>query len=294
MVEEVRIRAALIRMGVTDILTWARQHSTLSLVDLTELLDAGVAPVDVERFMADQARDSGRYDELVRMEAVRRLNERFPRGIRQTQSLQFEAASGWSAWAWLFEPSRRQLARETWYELVEALKGPDWCPASGDDELVLDVFKGRSFEPSEAARKLAKAVRRMEQLVESRAAANLRSAPRGYGWLYGLYSVDGQVNNGGFLQYYTNCGGTPTSYAVEGFRAIEDETLASIVEESLAAAFHFARELIAKEIVCPTVVGNPRTFDELDEAYYRNNEHKAGGWLEAAMGRLVIERPAEF
>lgn len=301
---ETKIQAALSRIGDTDILTWARQYPTVSLVDLGKMLNAGVPRIDVQRFMADEAQRAGRYDDFVRTEAIRLLNEYFAGGIGGTKSEQYAIATGGTFWSRLFEPSKHQLASETWDELIQALKNrPDWCPTSPDDESVLRVFQGRSFAPSEGARKLAEAVRRMEEerlrgnrlfFSESRAAKNFRKAPRGYGWLYGLYSVDGQVNNGGFLQYYENMGGVPTPFAIEGFRAIGREHLASIVEESLASAFRFFPELLSKNIAPPTFAGSPRSLDELDATYYEANKREERCWLDLAMAKLVIERASEF
>jgi hypothetical protein len=303
---EQRIRAALDRIGETDILTWARRNPTVSLVDLTTMLNAAVAPVSVEEFMADQARRDGRYNDFARTEAIRQLNEYFPGGIGQTKSERYAIASGRSFWSGLFEPSKRQLARETWDELVRALKDrPDWCPSSPDDETVLRIFEDRSFAPSEGARRLADVIRRMEEIrmqgmqdsqpfSESRAAKNFGKAPRGYGWLYGLYALDGQVNNGGFLQYYTNTGGVPTPFAIEAFHALGHASFASIVEESLVSAFQSVPELMSKDVPVPTQGSDPRSLAELDETYYETERREEAYWLELAMARLVLERASEF
>jgi hypothetical protein len=119
---EERIRQALAQLGEGNVLDWARKHATRSLVELSAVLAAGVAPIDLERFMADCARDSGRFDEFVRDQAVRRLNENFPNGFGNSNKQQYGLAAGWAMWAGLFEPSHQHLAKDTWDRLGKTLR----------------------------------------------------------------------------------------------------------------------------------------------------------------------------
>lgn len=302
---EQKIQAALSRICATNVLQWAREHATVSLVDLNKMVDAGVAPIDLEHFMAEVARQTGEYDLFVRTEAVRRLNEYFPEGFRQSQRQQYGLASGWAMWASLFEPLHKRLARETWRSLEDTLRdNPDWRPLSPDDELVLRAFQGRSFAPTDGAKKLAAAVRRMNReagrnnrpFTHAQATRNLSTMPRGYRWLYGLYAVDGEVCNGGFEQYYGNTGGWPTAVAIDAFHEIGADGTAQIVEESLASALLYYPEMIAEEIEVRKNLNMlaPRPFNELDAAYYASQESDEPEWLEVAMTELVLTHPSEF
>jgi hypothetical protein len=187
---EQRIQSALRRLGIDDVLEWARQHATVSLVDLNEMLNAGVAPVELECFMADAASKTGRYDQFVRTEAVRRLNEYFPQGFGKSDKQQFGLASAWAMWSSLFEPMHKRSARAAWDVIKSTMRGyPHWCPSSPEDELIAEAFRGRSFAPTEGAKKLTAAVRRMEReagrdnrpFTHAKAARNLRHVKRGYG-----------------------------------------------------------------------------------------------------------------
>jgi hypothetical protein len=277
----------------------------VSLVDLNKMLDAGVPPIDLERFMGDVARQTGRYDQFVRTEAVRRLNEYFSQGFGKSERQQYGLASGWAMWACLFEPLHKRSAREAWDLIESAMRhNPHWCPSSPDDELIVGAFRGRSFAPTGGAEKLAAAVRRMEKEIgrdntpfrHTKAARNLRRVPRGYGWLYGLYAVDGQVCNGGFVQYYENTGGWPTAFAAEAFREIGHVALADIVEESLMSAMLYHPDVIADGIDTPEhqKSSSPRWLEELDAAYYAAKKSGEPEWLEIAITELLLTRGADF
>ena len=78
---EERIKLALAAHGEDDILIWAAAQPTLSLAELNTLLDAGIAPFILERFMAEAARTSDRYDEFLRAQLVRYLNRQSPMAL---------------------------------------------------------------------------------------------------------------------------------------------------------------------------------------------------------------------
>jgi hypothetical protein len=301
---EDKIRSALSQIGQQDVLKWAAEHPTLSLVDLNRLLGAGVAPVALENYMREVALDAGTFNEFVQMEAVRRLNEHLPNGLQYAKNPDFGFASGWAMWASLFEASHRNTAMQVWRSLSDTLRNhPEWCPRDMSDPLVQSAFAGCSFQPSEGATKLAAAVRRMEGEMErdnqpyslARALSNLRRLPPGYGYLHGLYVVDGQVCNGGFLQLYENEYGPSVPLAVDGFRAVGREDLAVLVEESLLYAQKKYARLINRVILSFRLAAKqqtPRPFEQLDEEYYRLTREP--DWMEIAMTNLVVSRPDLF
>jgi hypothetical protein len=108
--EELRIRTALARADISDVLNWARRNCRKPLVVLNRELDANVAPVDLERFMRKVAADSRTFDDFVRVEAVRRLNEYFPQGVAASDRQDYGFAAGWAMWASLFGPSAKKSA----------------------------------------------------------------------------------------------------------------------------------------------------------------------------------------
>jgi hypothetical protein len=300
-----KISVALRRLGDPDGLDWSRRYATRPLVELNTMLAAGVAPVHLQSFIADRARASGRYDEFLRIEAVRLLNEYFPEGFSKSDNQQYGLASSWVMWSGIVEPSHEELARDVWNLVTKTLReNSEWCPQRPDDELLLAAFAGRSFAPTEGSKRLAAALRRMEQEAalgnlpysDHRAVANLQCLPAGYGWLYGLYSVDGQVCNGGFEQYYDNTGGAAACLAMAGYRMIGRQDFAAIVAESLA----HAQTLPEFRARLPNCEGIPlkslpaRPFEELDEAYYTLKRAEKSNWLEAAIIDLVLAHTEAF
>ncbi|MFZ5817882.1 MAG: DMP19 family protein [Bacillota bacterium] len=275
-----KIRAALERIGEQDVLAWARRNATQSLFALNQALGAGVAPVELQRFMAEVARETGRYDQLMRTEAVRNLNQFFPEGYGRSKNQDFGLATAWSMWASLVGAAHKSQARQVWDRLEQtAAQHPDWVPRSPDDPLIAAAFAGSSFEPTAGERRLAEVERRVWQEAErenhpfsvERALANLGRLPPGYGYIYSLYILDGEVCNGGFRQLYDNGYGPAVPLAAEALRTIGREDLALLVEESARHA---------------------RPLDELDQAYYDRTRER--GWLEIALTDLVLARPDLF
>jgi hypothetical protein len=99
MSKEAQIRATLESRGIDDVLIWARERASVPLSELNAKLGAGVAPIDLENFMASVAREKGSYDDFVRVEACRSLNRYFPQGIGASKDPKFGASSGWAIWA---------------------------------------------------------------------------------------------------------------------------------------------------------------------------------------------------
>lgn len=240
-----RIRVALERSGSTDVLAWADAKATLPLVELTKELGVDGTPVDLKNYMIEAARASDRFDRFVGVEAVRLLNEYFPQGFAARSDPQFGLGLVSVLWTGLFEPFHRGMAEQVWNRLSEAMKShPEWCPQSADDPLLLAAFAGFSFHPTEGMKRLDEVMHRMEAEVArgnrpystSRAVQNLRSLPKGYGFVYSLYAVDGEVCNGGFVQLYENGYGPCVPLAIEAFRALGHEEAAALVEESLLYA----------------------------------------------------------
>lgn len=209
-------------------------------------------------------------------------------------------AAGWSFWASLFEPSQEDRARETWERLMHLMKSnPQWCPKSPDDPLVLSAFGTVGFEPSREKLSFDKAVEFMERVArkgnrrwsDSKAVENLSRVKPGYGLLYGLLSLDGQVCNGGFEQFYENTSGVPAPLAINGFRAIGRDDLAAIVGESIQRAVIEYPELAAELARQSTDKSRRvRQFGKLDQAYYKLSNAEKPGWLESAMMELVASR----
>src|SRR5690349_2798880 len=111
---EMRIRTALAKTGVDDVLEWAKANCTSPLVALNAQLDAGVSPRALEQFMADRAKESNRYDSFVRVEAVRRLNQYFSGGFGSSEKQSYGLTAGWAMWSSLFNQEVQTRARGVW------------------------------------------------------------------------------------------------------------------------------------------------------------------------------------
>jgi hypothetical protein len=301
---ELRIRTALGRIGADDVLEWAKANCTLSLVALNAQLDAGVSPNALERFMADRAKESNRYDAFVKVEAVRRLNQYFPGGFGCSEKQSYGLSAGWAMWASLFNHQHKDRARSVWSALEDSMRNhPEWCPTGPDDPLIAGAFRDLSFEPSHDQRRYEAIIARVWEVANRgnrrrsarRAVENFATASPGLG-LYGVIVVDGQVCNGGFVQFYENTRGLPAPHGVEGFRALDRENFASLVRESLEHAVHDHTHLLDESIIFQDrTIGRPsRSFEELDQEYYALSESEGPSWLEKAMMKFVLDRPDLF
>ena len=301
---ELRIRTALARIGADDVLEWAKANCTLSLVALNAQLDAGVSPKALEGFMADRAKESNRYDAFVKVEAVRRLNQYFPGGFGRSGKQDYGLSAGWAMWASLFNHQLKRRARSVWSALEDSMrKHPEWCPTGPDDPLIVAAFRGLSFEPSHDQRRYDAVIARVWEVAnrgnrgwsDRMTVENFATASPGLGLLYGVLVVDGQVCNGGFVQFYENTRGLPAPHGVEGFRALALENFASLVRDSLEHAAREHAHLLDESIKFHVTMSRPgRSFEELDQEYYALSESEGPNWLEKAMMKFVLDRPDLF
>ncbi|MGE5549956.1 MAG: DUF4375 domain-containing protein [Bacteroidota bacterium] len=302
------IGEALKKAGIGDVLEWAGSRPTLSLNELNRLLGTDAAPIELEHYMAAEAKKRGRYDRFVREQLVRQLNYYCPAGLMaSTHRPEYVQASAWSFWSSLFEPSHKRFAETAFKRTFETMKQlPTWVPRDADDPLLVKAFEGCSFTPTEAARKREAAVERMWKLAMGNnrglgnelVLKNLRNAPRGYGMIYGLYTVDGEVCNGGFIQLYGNTAGAPVPFAIEAFRVIGREAIAAVVAESLASVRLSRPALLLpalrKKYLIEQQIRAPRELEILDHEYYNLVEHEETEWLDIAIEALVTEKPEYF
>ena len=115
---------------------------------------------------------------------------------------------------------------------------------------------------------------------------------RGLRMLWATLVLDGEVNNGGFNQFFFNSSGQYAMDAVEGFRLIGAEQHAQLTEEAIALFFKEAPKLRR--------FWRPRTLEGFSESY----QHTQSGELDkryyalphpsAARVRYIREHPAEF
>lgn len=293
---EQQIRDALTRIGVQDVIDWAHANCTKSLVDLSKSLSEDIAPIRLELFIANEARLSGRFDDLVRILAVQQLND--------------PDRSEFCEWRGQVEPAHRKRAAEVWDKIMDTRRSnPFWRPRSPDDPLLVAAFEGVSFKPTNGKMKFEEAMAKAWKIADldsenwsfARAAKNFQSEPAGYGYLYSLYELDGRVCVDGFHQYYSSTRGAEAQMCSDGFRAIGREEFAAIVDESmLRGALKYPKSRLAKALAAAGRLSEPsapRSFEELDQAYYalhREERQKELFWLDAETIRLVESHPELF
>ena len=245
--------------------------------------------------MAEAARTSDRYDEFGRSQLVRRLNRVFPNGFAAADQA-YGIAAGWAMWAGLLEPSHQDEAKEVFDAVVQPCSNiRAGVPGHPNEPRLLGIFEGHSFAPSAGAHQLLDVERRMEEIIavdnrpfsHSRAVENLRQKPPGYGFIYSLYLVDGQVCNGGFVQFYGNTGGACAALAVAGFRRSGGRPWHRSSRSLSHPRLKWHRELLAKSLqeafTRETAGATPRSLDALDEEYYQLVDDEGMDWLRAAM-----------
>jgi Domain of unknown function (DUF4375) len=288
------IAAALAKAGHSDLFTWAEAAPTVSVRDLATRLGLGIAPVELEQLIGDSARGAGCYDRFLRMQVGRRVAEYFPDGFAVSVRKEYGLSAAWAMCAGLFDPTHRGVARAMWMRLEDMLaQHGAWVPTGPDDPLLIDAFAGQSWELTPATTALRRVNRRIEEIATLRndcydyaqAARNFATVAPGYGYVWGVYVVDGEVCNGGFAQLYANTGGTPVPFAVDGLKLMGRHQLAEVVRKSQEASERPWSEVLSR--LRPS--GNrARGFDELDQEYYRLRSTESEEWLELALGEFVL------
>lgn len=303
---ETDIRAALTRQGVDDLQAWTWKNCTIPIVPLSKELNTGAPPIYLKDFLADDARTNKWFDLLARTEAVRELNENFPQGFAASNQQDYGLASAWCSWVGIFEPSHREKAKQVWSRIEDTMRAnPQWCPQSPDDPLLTAAFSDVCFAPSEGKIRYEATIAYMHQVTGShnkpwtyeKALANLKRVAPGYGMLSGLFSIDGQVCNGGFSQFYGNTRGVLVWLGINGFRALNREDYARIVERSILYMSRHYAPYIAKGIPLPQtpeIQHDDTPLDELDTEYFAISHRDDPYWLEIAMTNLIMTKPELF
>jgi hypothetical protein len=228
------------------------------------------------------------------MQVGRRLTQYFPHGFAVSEKKEYGLSAAWAMCAGLFDPTHREAARAMWVRLEATLaQHGAWVPTGPDDPLLIEAFAGHSWELTLATTTLSHVNRRVAEIATlhnddddyAKAARNFATVAPGYGYVWGLYLVDGQVCNGGFGQLYANTGGAPVPFAVDGFKLIQRNRLADVVRKSEEAR----KRTRGKVLGMFGISGNPaRVFDELNQEYYRLRSTEREEWLELALGELAL------
>ena len=120
----------------------------------------------------------------------------------------------------------------------------------------------------------------------------LRQATRGERALYALWTVDGEVNNGGFEQFFVNTSGALTQEAIRGAREIGARRHERILRAAVAPfqrgvpKDRAARQRALDEIPDAT---KESTFGTLDDEWYAADRE-----LERRLIAYVRTHPREF
>lgn len=255
--------AALKKTGKSSLLDWAEQFPKLGMVELAQKFPIKVPPIRLVRELAAEARTRGSFADFARAWMVRVLNAE-PDSI---------------TWGYIFDDEQAQQAKMLWARVESERKAkPKWLPQSGDDARLLELFSGVELSRSPRTERLVAAFARIDDICESakddhavlRALAKL---PPGYGFLHAVRWVDAEVSNGGFEQLYRNNHGVEVPLAIEALRQMKRDELSAIVAESLAFAHAQHPELVDDSIDVVPKIAMPRTWAQLDQAWYALPRH---------------------
>jgi hypothetical protein len=87
--------------------------------------------------------------------------------------------------------------------------------------------------------------------------------------LYTTWTVETEVNNGGFDQYFINTNGTLAAEALEGFRLLRARAHARIMENAIALYAKEHPEASRLRLIAPPIDSLSYTdFESLDKAFY--------------------------
>lgn len=231
--------------------------------------------------MAEEAHARGDFASLARATFIRMLHTVDVAGAPRegkrhalVDTLPFNA---------MFDPEHKQTAKRLWSEFTDRLeRNPDWTPASADDDRLIALFEPHTqeFQRSEVREKVNAVAREVEQTLLAPGPhrmhiASLRPLGRGHCYFHAMRWVDAEVRNGGFEQLYSNTGGAEVADAIEAHRAIGQDRIAAIIAESLRYA-RLRKPSWVHESVATTpaldVDGPPRTWADLDKAYYAEDD----------------------
>ncbi len=111
----------------------------------------------------------------------------------------------------------------------------------------------------------------------------LRNHPPGYRRTFCIYFSDADIDNGGFLQYYTNCFGCMTVSAIEGYERLGAKKMVAVMKSALKVCLQLYPDVAAHTDftdVPPNYLADFEavacSFPELDAMYYEEADRLPG------------------
>lgn len=280
---------------------WTIDNCSTSWFDLKSQLNISVAPIDMKNFIKSHARNNKCYNRLIQAELIRILNERFPKGYDVADDKNYASAVGFSSWMSMHEPKLEKDAELLWTKTIKALEdNPSWCPANIADPIIQNLFMDYNFETSREKLNYENHLKilwdELDKVPVDKWSEKIASLPLVYGYLYGTLILEGEVDNGGFQQYFENNGKDYAIFAIEGFKKINRNEHAILVQEGLN---RWKQKNVFIKLISLTVglfkqKKIPRHFEKIDDDFYNLSENLNRNDLELEMTKLMNSCPELF
>ena len=121
-----------------------------------------------------------------------------------------------------------------------------------------------------------------EDMDEDERLAAVESLPAGTRAIYSTWIVDGQVNNGGFNQFFWNSSGAYAGIALAGYELMGAEEYAALMRAAIAT-YESERDTLEKYYAQDTLEAfresyHHTTLGEIDQRYYSLGDHIYNIW----------------
>lgn len=279
---------------------WTIDNCVAGWFDLKSRLNISVAPIDLKNYITSIARNNKCYNLLVQAELVRILNEHFPKGYNASDNKNYGNAAGFSSWMSMHEPKREKDAEVLWTKTIKILEdNPIWCPTSIADSMIQDLFSNYNFETSNEKLSYEKHLKilwdELDKVPVDKWSDKIASMLPGYRYLYGTLVLEGEVDNGGFQQYFDNNGKGYTIFAIEGYRKINRHKHAILVQEALYSwGVNIFGKIASRTIGLIRIKKIPRSLEKIDNDFYSLSENLDRNDLELKMTKLINSCPELF
>jgi hypothetical protein len=142
-----RIHQRVLARGFTSLSEFVDARPTATLMELADELGEGVAAIQIEGALRDEAERAGRVEKFARDLLARRIRQRVANGWNTGERFPFERAWAFATWASAMQGLIDKASEEAvWKFLTHTDIPTGWLPEGPSDPFIEQAFAGVRFD----------------------------------------------------------------------------------------------------------------------------------------------------
>lgn len=141
-----RIYQRVLARGCTSLSEFVDARPTATLMELADELGEGVAAIQIEGALRDEAERTGTIEKFARDLLARRIRQRMAKGWNVGERFPFERAWAFASWASAMQGLINKASENAVWSFLEHADIPaGWLPEGSDDPFIEQAFASVQF-----------------------------------------------------------------------------------------------------------------------------------------------------